>query len=198
MHLGQWAEQFNVVETNGAHTARVRLLTGDDEIWHTWDASELKDTQKWQESVAEHLSGLADNLGKGKHTVMLIAEDHSGNIRSKFPSFVTGRDTKQPSKGSEITALVAGMDALSRTMRSMLEMQDELLRAQQAHVLAVTEQNQKLSAELAEERETKGGDEITQAVLGNLANQLGPVLEVLPDLMRAYSSAKKLTVVKAG
>lgn len=199
MNLGTWAEQFRVVETDGAHTVRVRLLTPDDEIWHTWERDEIM-RPEWAQNVGEHLMGLGDNLGKGKHRVLLVAEDHAGNPRSQFPTTVMGRNPSSTSKASEISALVQGMDALTRTCERMMALQQDYAERCQKQVIIMLEANAALQTELAKRAEESGGDELSTQILGGIAQQLGPVLEVLPDVMRAYSHARgaatKLHAVK--
>jgi hypothetical protein len=189
MNLGLWAEQFRTVETDGAHTVRVRLLTPDDEVWHTWERDEIT-RPDWNDSVNQHLAGLADNMGKGKHRVLLIAEDHAGNVRSQYPTTVTGRSSSSSGKANEISALVQGMDALARTCERMMALTQEYAERSQKHSMALLEENGKLQARLAEQKEEGGGDVLTAQIVQNIAGQIGPVLEVLPDVMRAYSATK--------
>lgn len=190
MNLGLWAEQFRTVETDGAHTVRVRLLTPDEEVWHTWERDEIM-RPDWNDSVNQHLAGLADNLGKGKHRVLLIAEDHAGNVRSQYPTTVTGRSSSSSGKANEISALVQGMDAVARTCERMLAMSQEMAERSQKHTMALLEQNALLQAKLAEREQDGGGDVLTAQIMQGIAGQLGPVLEVLPDVMRAYSATKQ-------
>lgn len=186
MPLASWAQQFRIVD-EGSHTYRVQLLTtADSEVWHTWERDELGET--WLDSANSYHAAMADQLPPGRHALEFVALDQAGSIRSRCPGYVLGRnkDLVKPKVGTEFTALTNAMTTLANSCKLMVELKDDQIRIQQKMIEALVERQDSQLADLIKARENNDSA-LTTALVNALTEHGGPILAVLPDLIKTIT-----------
>lgn len=121
MNLATWAEQcFNVVEQDGATTARVKLVqSSTGEVWHTWFPP-FAAPLEWETLAESTLRGLEQHTS-GKVQVTFVAESRSGEVLSQLPWRVNGKLVAGSLEGSaQASAAVIG--AVGQTMERLTEL----------------------------------------------------------------------------
>jgi hypothetical protein len=186
--LSQFAQAFVVVDQDGSSVARVRLLV-DGETWHTWTQDELGQT--WVERAGEQMNAIAEQLPSGTYTAEFVAEDRAGGARQRMQTQLGGRQARLSKRKGEETALSGAVESITRTVRQLLELQEGTLRLQQQQLeRALTAQAETL-AKLEEQRESGLSGGVVEQMVREFVPQLGPILEVLPDVMKAYAQSRR-------
>lgn len=185
--LRTWADQcFRIIDESGARVERVRLVIEEDD-WHTWEHDELKDD--WADSAQRLLDGVSLELPRGKLTATFLALGPDGDIRSRLNRSIVGRGEPRQ-KNNDFSALAQSMDAQARTMRALLEAMTEQMERSAAAQLKLMEHNQLLQEQLIEVRAETSSDVVSAMIAEHIGPQLGPILDLLPDVMRAYASGR--------
>lgn len=191
MHLREWAKGFRVVEGDSSHTARVRLLTPDDEVWHTWEQGELNETE-WPEDAQRYLDALASEYPLGKYSVEFLAEDEGGAVRSRVKRTIQGRNAgAKRGQQNDITAVARAMESLATQMSRYMEFQHESQARYQRQVEDLLDANGRLANQIIEERENgvRNASGASEILAGAIAQHIGPVLTELPGVMRFLTGA---------
>jgi len=126
--LYDWAEaQFSVVETDGASTDRVELVTShDNEVWHTWRAErgDFKDPTKWVSDADSYLRTLANEFPTREIGLLFTAYTAQGEVLSRFPWHIAGK--KKQGAGSLMdpnqVAMSQAFDNVALTMEKFAKL----------------------------------------------------------------------------
>jgi hypothetical protein len=189
MNLRQWSEQLvGVVDQDGGGVKRIRLLGPDGSTWHTWDREAL--TPSWPSDAEDYLNAMLDDWPTVKVSVMFVAEDAAGNVRSQLPKSVMGKNratTKQGFFGGD-KSISDMVEAVSRTAQRMLDTANGQLANQGETIKTLMEQNRLLLELVQGEREARAlSDGWEGKVLEMIGPHVGPIAEALPDLIRAFA-----------
>lgn len=192
MHLHEWAKGFESAEGAEHHTARVRLLTPDDEVWHTWERAELV-RPDWNDDAHRYLDALAAEYPLGRYTVTFLAEDNAGAVRSRLSKTVQGRNAgAKRGAQQDVTATSKAMESLSTQMARYMDMQHESQSRYQQQIEALIESNGRLVNQIIEERENgvrnQGGSAV-EILAAGISQHLGPILQEVPGLIKFVTAA---------
>lgn len=189
MNLRQWSETIvGVVDQDGGGVKRVRMIGPDGGTWHTWDREQLND--KWPNEAEDYLNALLDDWPPVKVSVMFVAEDNAGNVRSQLPKSVMGKSRAAKPQGffGENKSVGDMVDAVSRTAQRMLDTANTQLASQSETIKTLMEQNRLLLELVQGEREARAlSDGWEGKVLEMIGPHVGPIAEALPDLIRAFA-----------
>jgi hypothetical protein len=189
MNLRQWSEQLvGVVDPDGGGVKRVRLIGPDGSTWHTWDREALKES--WPNEAEDYLNAMLDDWPTVKVSVMFVAEDNAGAVRSQLPKSVMGKNRATSKQGffggdKSISDMV---EAVSRTAQRMLDTANGQLTNQSETIKTLMEQNRLLLELVQGEREARALSSGWEGqVMEMIAPHVGPIAEALPDLIRAFA-----------
>lgn len=187
MNLQRLAEMFALVEADGPVVHRVRLVI-DGEPWRVWSREELGPS--WVDRAHEELSVTSQQLPRGNYSAEWIAEGKEG-VRARVQGQLVGQMSSAVAKkgAAEPVAFAQAMDQVARTMQRLLETQQVQTQAMVEQLKQLHDANEALRRERDELREESGKGGIAETMLQNVAPQLGPILEVLPDVMRRYAAS---------
>jgi len=195
MNLRQWSEQLvGVVDPDGGGVKRVRMIGPDGNTWHTWDREAL--TESWPNEAEDYLNALLDDWPQVKVSVMFVAEDHAGAVRSQLPKSVMGKNRASSKQGffGENKSISDMVEAVSRTAQRMLDTANGQLANQGDTIKTLMEQNRLLLELVQGEREARAlSDGWEGKVLEMIGPHVGPIAEALPDLIRAFAPKASTT-----
>ena len=199
--LLDWAErQFRQVEQDGAVVATIKLITGHDgEVWETWTAPFGEPTD-WITGVEGYLRSLENEWPNRAVNVLFVALSAQGEVLSRFPKQVTGRNkaTAGGPWNSDQAAASMAMDNVALTMEKLQRLVNTQLdasrRIAESNAVTIFQQNELIK--LLKHNAAVAESEVEQDVLTKMLSEHGSDFLELAKLALSAASDKRPRVLK--
>lgn len=196
MNLERWAERhLKTIDGDGLHTTRVNLITGDGNIWETWEPP-FGEPKEWAAEAQTLLQELANEWPPTLHQVTFAAFDPQNTVRSQCTQTVKGKSSHASRNLHDggPQALAASMDAQAKTMERILSVAAAQAEMHNKAYMSVTQHTHELYDYVRELRRnaaltstlTEDGDPTGQALIA----ELRPLIPVLVQMLSKAAISK--------
>ena len=182
--VSDWAERIlALVEADGAHVARIRLITvTDGQTWETWYPP-FGDVDEFVTSVNTYTRSLENEFPTRQVPIALVAESAEGETLSQLPMRIVGKakvgnlDAMQAANSAALDSIAVTIEKLMALANTQL---DSARRTQDVMNDTMAQQYQLIR--LYREREALGPDDSPSA-LAEIAKEHVPALLEMAQML---------------